>query len=612
MKEFIYALEDLFLADKLMGTLQTEKYYIGAYQRGYKWKSSGPNDQVPQLLTDIYEAFVTNRAEYYLQYITVKKNEAHKNWLEVIDGQQRLTTISLLFYSFKKLFGFENITKDIVQYERYEGKDGNIFDVVIEYDSKTPEIADKLERDQNLYYMYRAKVCISSFLSLLSENEAKELYDYCRQKVKIIINLEDEMTAAEEIFSNLNDNKVDLTNYYLIKGLLFTKSTRPAHQQKQFVEIQEKRNRIARNWDEIDNWLQNEVHNQLFFHNYKTIGNDEKNIGINSLLNALKPQVSSDASNIPVLRNFYDTLKEKTGKSSDDYALFNCYNANLKTQERAEEKLSDIHLTSKRLKNWYEDNELYNLIGYYICTKGKLDDILHLGISDLKQRLYTHLKTTLQLKGKQIEQLNYEDDRLFLNIMFLALNVFMLKNDTNNIVIDYSQRFDFHSFRTNNWSIEHIYPQNPDCSHADYEEFYDWFLELKFDERNAPLANKIKKKEALTAEELRETVQQNINEHQLGNLALLTSGTNSALQNYIFPKKRKLLLKLISSGSFVPQHTINAVTKLLHNVDEKDPALSFGNNLTEWNQKDIDSNAQWIINTHEQLLRIVNHLTSED
>lgn len=610
MKEFIYGLEDLFLADKLLDSLQAEKYYIGAYQRGYKWKSLGPNDQVPQFLTDIYEAFETNTAEYYLQYITVKKNDEHKNWLEVIDGQQRLTTISLLFYSFATHFGFENITKDIVQYERY--KDRKIFDDVIGYDNQTPEIAALLKRHQDLYYIYHAKVCIASFLELLTENEANGFYDYCRQKVKIIINLEDEMTAAEEIFSNLNDNKVDLTNYYLIKGLLFTKSTRPEHQKKQFVEIQEQRNRIARNWDEIDNWLQNVVHNQLFFHNYKTIGKDEKNIGINSLLNALKPQVGSDTPNIPLLRNFYDKLQETTDKASDDYALFNLYNANLKTQEKAEEKLLDIHQTSKRLKNWYANNELYHLIGYYICTRGKLDEILHLGISDLKQNLYGHLKNTLQLKGRKIEHLNYEDDKGFLNVLFLALNVFVLRNHQDKLVLDYTQRFDFNSFRTNNWSIEHIYPQNPDCSEADYEEYYDWFSNVKFEERNAPLANKIKNKEALTANELRESVRQDIDEHQLGNLALLTSGSNSTLKNYIFPRKRKLLLNLISSGSFVPQHTINAVTKLLHNVDENDPAITFGNNLTEWNQEDINGNSKWIVNTYEQLLKIVNQVTSKD
>lgn len=72
MKEFIYNLEDLFLADRLFETLLATNYYIGAYQRGYKWKSSTAYDQVPLFLTDVYGAFIENQEEYYLQYITIK------------------------------------------------------------------------------------------------------------------------------------------------------------------------------------------------------------------------------------------------------------------------------------------------------------------------------------------------------------------------------------------------------------------------------------------------------------------------------------------------------------------------------------------------------------
>ncbi|QNN43647.1 DUF262 domain-containing protein [Pedobacter roseus] len=606
MKEFIYALEDLFIADKLLNDLQADHYYIAAYQRGYKWKSFGPNDQVPLFLTDIYEAFIVDTSEYYLQYITVKKNDEHKNWLEVIDGQQRLTTISLLFYSFATHFGFENITKNKVQYERYQNR--AIFDEVIAYDKEDAEIAKLLTRHQDLYYIYHAKVCIASFLELLAADEAKSFYDYCRQKVKIIINLEDEMTAAEEIFSNLNDNKVDLTNYYLIKGLLFTKSTRPEHQKKLFNEIQEQRNRIARNWDEIDNWLHDEVQNQLFFNKYITIGN-EKNIGINSLLNALKPVATDSLQNIPLLSTFIEILKlGDTSAIVDDYKLFNCYNDNLKTQAKAEAQLANIHQTSKRLKNWFSDNEIHNLIGYYIYTNGKLDEILHLGSSDLKKSLYQHLNKTLQFKGRTIKELNYTEDRPLLNVIFLALNVFALKNDIDNVVIDFTHRFDFHTYRNNDWSIEHIYPQHPDCSLKDYEEYYDWFLdkvERKEEHFNEQLIEKVKQNQQVNEEELEALANKGFDEHQLGNLALLQSGNNSALKNYIFPKKRKILLNLITKGAFVPQHTINTVSKLLNNVSVGGEGLGFSQKLTEWEEADIAANSSWIVSTYNHLITIL-------
>lgn len=609
MKEFIYALEDLFLSDELLDSLQAEKYYIGAYQRGYKWKSFGANDQVPLFLTDIYNAYQENAPEYYLQYITIKKNDEQKSWLEIIDGQQRLTTISLLFYSFAKEFGFENITEDKVTYERYLGR--AIFDEVLDFCDKDESIALLLKKHQDLYYIYHAKECIKRFLELL-QDEAKSFYEYCRQKVKIIINLEDEMTSAEEIFSNLNDNKVDLTNYYLIKGLLFTKSTRPENHKTSFIEIQEQRNRISRNWDDIDNWLLDTAQNQLFFNAFPIINTKEENIGINSLLNALRPIEIVENSKETVVKEFRQSLNNLSVKNVvDDYLLFNSYNEHLTNQSKAEAKLIDVYQTSKRLRNWYSDIELYNLIGFYTSTRGNVNEILQLGNTEVKKKLYLHLKSRLDLGEVKISQLNYSDPkkRRKLNTILLALNIFTLKKIESKVCIDFSNSFDFKSYREHHWSIEHIYPQNPDCSETDYEEYYEWFSNLKFKDINNPIAIKIKLKEALSKEELQLVAQQDIDEHQLGNLALLTSGNNSTLQNYIFPKKRKLLLNLISSGSFVPQHTINAVSKLLNNADDQDSAISFTTNLTEWNQQDIDSNALWIINAYEQLLKIVNQVT---
>ena len=81
------------------------KFYISSYQRGYRWSA----DQVCQLIEDLEEFYnyhykYDENKFYCLQPLVVKEREGKKEngeniesvMLEVIDGQQRLTTILIL------------------------------------------------------------------------------------------------------------------------------------------------------------------------------------------------------------------------------------------------------------------------------------------------------------------------------------------------------------------------------------------------------------------------------------------------------------------------------------------------------------------------------------
>src|SRR5687768_4015633 len=98
-KELVFSVGNVFNDNTPDGALYqhgAKSYYIAPYQRGYKWASSGPNDAVCLLMRDIIDAFESN-SEYYLQFITTKLNDkGGTKVLEVIDGQQRLTTLTLL------------------------------------------------------------------------------------------------------------------------------------------------------------------------------------------------------------------------------------------------------------------------------------------------------------------------------------------------------------------------------------------------------------------------------------------------------------------------------------------------------------------------------------
>ena len=107
------------LTEKAIGELLDFNFFIPSYQRGYRWSER----QIEDLLEDI-NAFIPTQIEksdkktwYCLQPVVVKEcdertkieNDLQGTWYEVIDGQQRLTSIFLIIHFFGfRTFVFAN------------------------------------------------------------------------------------------------------------------------------------------------------------------------------------------------------------------------------------------------------------------------------------------------------------------------------------------------------------------------------------------------------------------------------------------------------------------------------------------------------------------------
>ena len=77
-----------FTIQQLLGNDQI--YVIPMYQRNYAWGEP----EISQLIQDIKDCQNTDRPKYYIgTLVTFKRHDGN---LEVIDGQQRFTTLSLL------------------------------------------------------------------------------------------------------------------------------------------------------------------------------------------------------------------------------------------------------------------------------------------------------------------------------------------------------------------------------------------------------------------------------------------------------------------------------------------------------------------------------------
>ena len=87
--------------------LFNHKFNIPAYQRGYRWEKK----QIEDLLSDLVEFRLSssgNKSFYCLQPVVVTTNrerslQAGETVYDLIDGQQRLTTVSLLFLAMYNL-----------------------------------------------------------------------------------------------------------------------------------------------------------------------------------------------------------------------------------------------------------------------------------------------------------------------------------------------------------------------------------------------------------------------------------------------------------------------------------------------------------------------------
>lgn len=98
----------------------TVHYLIPMYQRNFAWG----NDEIEQLITDIIDAQINSRTSgshqnYYLGTLVVferpEPSSKHKVF-EVIDGQQRFTTLSLLIIYLKHYFASNNSDYDMSWY----------------------------------------------------------------------------------------------------------------------------------------------------------------------------------------------------------------------------------------------------------------------------------------------------------------------------------------------------------------------------------------------------------------------------------------------------------------------------------------------------------------
>ena len=553
------------------------QFSVEAYQRGYKWESK----QIGALLKDIHNH---HEGKYCLQPVIVKSGDT----IELIDGQQRLTSIFMLLYFLTGEFYYGLSYKTRKETERILSKVEKEFKILHESIQKKESWNDFIDHNGefdnvDIFHLYLVYSEIFDCFKGYSEEEK----DHFRKKLENVVHIiwydvsGEDNSSSEQIFLNLNAGKVPLTNSELIKAL--------------FVLSSDKRDKIgiskielANDWDKIEIELQNDefwyfISDHAYYNKIDT--------RIDFLFDIVN-------GNHPSNKGWFE---KKTYLAYEEKYI-----------NQKDLNWEQVKQTYNKLVEWYNDKTLYHYIGFLIVTKIKsIRDILRLSKAKSKDAFKSALKKAIQhelvQKDKQgdgkydLEKINYEDNRKECEFILLLFNMMKFLNNTSN------NKFPFDLYRKENWSVEHITPQNP-REFKDVGSFIKWLSSFKkyFDSQeeaeNDTLVSqlnevldsysgheekqlitkvKLESNELVMRDEVVEKITSSLDLHSISNLALLDRNTNSALGNLTFIEKREKLLKIYYSNVdkddvYIPENTKDVFTKAYTSNNESITDEIFG------------------------------------
>lgn len=544
------------------------RFFIPSYQRGYRWTIQ----QVKDLLEDI-EEFCEKGAKgiYCLQPLVIKNNG---DMWEVIDGQQRLTTINIILSCLNK----------------------SKFELLYQTRDKSSEflenILNKSEEDAkdniDFYHMLKARDYVLNWIKRIQNKKSQAesflhfFIDVLLTKVKFIwYNTDTQDPIA--VFTRLNIDKIPLTSAELIKAILLNRYNFGNEENYERTRLFQQE--LASQWEQIESMLQNDEF-WLFFHD--DISTFETRIDYifeliceYKCLGELSEDIGTDKSY--VFRYFYN--------------YFHQHKYNQQTLKHVWGEVKRIYDT---LIEWYTHLELYHYVGYLLSRpkestrkKGNKATQYRL-LFNLLQKWGEKGMTIGKFKTYLIGQINdslsecadlnkiYETNgnpKTQCRPLLLLHNIETIIQQ-GQIYQDYYKqsvfyRFPFNLYKKEKWDVEHI-DSNTANELIDFEDQKEWLLStyviashnqreaiqsfcqsMQDEDEQQERKNKF---DALAKDILPYTNEEEYlsedEKNTIKNFTLLDENTNRSYGNAIFPAKRRIIIGK-EQGQYYPTPTFN-------------------------------------------------------
>ncbi len=500
-------------------------FNIPNYQRPYAWTS----EQTEQLLVDLIDALgdestdINQLPPYFLGNIVLIK-PIGKSESEVIDGQQRLTTLTILFAVLRKLRKKTNLTQYICQPEDEDAgkialprlilreRDRDFFKEYIQDSDgieKQTKITLKKLSDSQRNIIENTRFLLDRIpKELPAESQKVRLTQFLLQHCYLVLVHTPDFNSAYKIFSVLNDRGLDLSITDILKADIIGKLSYDKKQEEKYT----------RKWEDLEEQLGRKDFTELFSHIRMIYAQKKLE---SSVLNSFRDYVLSREENQDS-RYLIDKIIEPYAQALENFKNYNYVSSinDLKINQlfRWLQRTGNsdwippaiLYLTKYR----HEPEQVFKFFTYF--------ERLAAGLTILKANIDKRIKRYADLI-KKIEsddylfaydspiQLTIEEqqqicDRLDGDIY----NTYKTQNISlyillrlNSAISDGTPTYDTYKKIT----IEHVLPQNPKSdSH--------WLKGFSTEEKEKYL-------------------------HCLGNLVLLSRHKNNAASNYDFQSKKE-------------------------------------------------------------------------
>lgn len=520
-----YPLSKIFSADF--------EYHIPGYQRPYAWTE----EETGILFDDLYEFFQTEAVDnYFLGSIVLIKDE-NKPYADVIDGQQRLTTLSILFSVMANSFHTEAYRNNCKKYLQEEGN-------ILEGIAAQPRIFLR-DWDQDFFSKYIQDIQLDALVQIdpvtLDTEAKRHIQKNCtvlREKFSEVFNDENDLLkftqfiltrcflvvvstpnqeSAFRVFSVMNSRGLDLLPTDIIKSMTIGKL--PKDEEQKYTE----------KWEELENLTGRDGFNEVFTHTRTIFAKERPK---KNLLDEFKEYVIKQTSPKSLVDEYLIPYTEAY------VCLKNCDFSSTQNAEEINELLLWLNKTNNH--DWmppaikfltdHKNDSVYIL--WFIRKLERLASYLLVTAKDVNQRMERYKWILVEMESRpdnnliapleNIELTDWEKQQF---IDALNGEIYSMTAKRRNYII---QRLDSFlsdggaTYNTKLFTIEHVLPHHPS---ADSEWMKLW----------------------------PDTQTQRFWLNKIANLVPLTRQRNSAAQNYDFNTKK---IKYFQSKNGTSSYTL--------------------------------------------------------
>lgn len=538
-------------------------YNIPDYQRGYEWGENNVRlllEDLKKFLDKIYisdtDKFLDDKLFYCLQHITIISKD-NGEYYNVVDGQQRLTTIAIIL----AYFGKADLLKGKLKYSSREDT-GEFLNNEI-FTRKYWEQNDKEEdvKHKDEFYIRAAANMVQTWdkEQTWNSNQRKRYIEILLNRTKLIVNV---VSGNEEmIFANINGAKAELDGADLLRAVQITHSSKEKYEithSDNSNEVNEYRVKMGMLLDEINNWCgQKDVRTFLgrFLKDdsFDKSGFNEKLYPINYLYRMMY-EMHPD-NNMPFEFRFFEYGLDIKGNGVGDDNW-------------------EMYIELKRIygfvRDWYESDEIYHYLSYLFSnfkskvnfvaiyktwenSKGKLSFI-----TELKKEISKYILEIYSSDGENNEEPAKE--KLKNDLANLSFSWYHNKESLVKILIlldvIYSckskYRLPINYFVSKGEDIEHIGCQTPNEEDLNNKEKWLEYIkklnDYKFDIDKGRLDEWWEKllKEQEVIDDVTSNIIDELNSYGLnsiGNLVLLHSSQNRSYRNASFNTKKSIIIE---------------------------------------------------------------------